>query len=337
VIRKRSLRLALLLAAVALLLSLAAANASAAFTGAGSTIAGAVMPNWTNGFLIKEGVAVTYSRSTPEAALAKLNARQLDFAAVDAPLTPEQAAACNNCVQIPWLMTGVDLTFKLSGVKKLNLSGKVLAAIYSGKITKWNDPKIAALNPKVKLPGTKITPVYPSEFSGASYGFTSLLSKVSPAWNKSVGAVAAIHYPVGTAAAGDAGVGAAVNATNGAVGYVSAAYASAAGLRVAKIENAAGEFVAPSAESLTAAGNSVTKISPSGIVNATYPPSSATGAYPLAIFGYAVIPHAAPQKPLDQPFLNYVLGPGQKLGEAFDIVPMPKAVKAAAREMVAAL
>jgi phosphate transport system substrate-binding protein len=189
----------------------------------------------------------------------------------------------------------------------------------------------------VTLPTTKITPIYPGEFSGTTYGFTALLSKVSPAWKKSVGVVGAVQYRVGTSAAGDSGVGAAVNATEGAIGYVSAPYASAAGLRVAKIENAAGESVAPSAESLIAAGKALTKVSPSGIVDAAYPPATATGAYPPAIFGYAVVPHAAPQKGFDQQFLNYVVGPGQKLGEAFDLVPMPKAVKTTAREMIAAL
>lgn len=331
-------RLSGLLALLSLPLLVLAASASAAgLTGADSTIAGTVMPNWINGFLVKEGIAVTYTRTTPEAGLAKLDARQVDFAAVDAPLTAEQAAACDSCAQIPWFLTGVELTFKLSGVKKLNLSGKVLMGIFTGKITTWDDPKIAALNPKAKLPGTKITPVYPGEMSGTTWGMTTLFSKVSPAWKKSVGAVAAIHFPVGTLASGDSGVGAAVNATEGAIGYVSAPYASAAGLRVAKIENAAGESVAPSAESLAAAGKAVTGVSSAGIVDAVYPPKTAAGAYPLAIFGYAVVPHAAPQKAFDQQFLNYAVGPGKKLGEAFDVLPMPKVVATAAREAIAAL
>lgn len=324
--------------AISVMSSAATSAASAAgLTGAGSTVAGTVMPNWINGFLVREGIAVTYTRSTPEAALAKLAARQLDFAAVDAPLTPEQAAACNSCAQIPWYLTGADFTFKLSGVKKLNLSGKVLAGIFTGKITTWDDPKIAALNPKVKLPPTKIAPIYPGESSGSTYAFTNLLSKVSPSWKKSVGAVATIRFPVGTVAAGDSGVGAAVNATEGSIGYVSAPYASAAGLRVARIENTAGEFILPSTESLAATSAPVTQLPVGGIVGAVYPPKTATGAYPVAFFGSVVIPHAAPQKAFDQQFLNYDLGPGRTLGEAFDVMPLPKVIRTAAFEAVAGL
>ena len=108
--------------------------------------------------------------------------RTVDFGASDAPLTPEQAAACNGCVQIPWALTATGLGFHLHGVKKLNLSGPVIAGIYFGKITKWNDPKIKKLNPEVHLPGTPITPIYRSDGSGDTYAFTNYLSKVSKAW-----------------------------------------------------------------------------------------------------------------------------------------------------------
>ena len=338
-IRKGSLSLAVaLVAAVGVMSSLATTAASAAVTGAGSTVAGAVMPNWTNGFLIKEGITVTYSRTGVEAGLAKLNTRSIDFAAADAPLSPEQAATCNNCAQIPWLLSGVDISFKLSGVKRLNLSGKVLAGIFTGKITSWSDPKIAALNPKAKLPSLKISPIYPGEATGQTYAFTNYLSKVSPAWKKSVGSVSAVHFPAGVAAKGDSGVGPAINATNGAIGYVTASYAGAAGLRTAAIENAAGNFEKPSVESFTAAGASVKQVSASGIVNVTNPPKTAADAYPLASFGYAVVPHAAPQKAYVQQFLDYVLStPAQELGSALEIAPLPKVVKTAAGSAVAAL
>ncbi len=334
-IRKRSARLFLVsVVSVAALFMSAAALASAAIPGAGSAVAGAVMPNWTNGFLIREGIAVTYSPIGSEAGLSKLDSRSIEFAAVDLPLSPEQATACNDCAQIPLVLTGVDIAYKLKGVNKLNLSGAVIAAIFNGKITHWNDPKILALNPKAKLPGTKISVVYPGEASGPSYTVTSYLSKVA---GKKSGAVSTAHFKAGSTAAGDKGVGAAVNSTNGSIGYVSATYAGAAGLRVAAVENAAGEFVMPSVESFGAAAAIVKTVPTSGVLDITDPAKSAMGAYPLATFGYAVVPHTAPQKGFVEQFLDYAVGPGSKFGESFEIAPLPKAVKTAVRSAIAAL
>lgn len=334
-IRKGSLKLFVVSVVSLAVLSLStAALAAAALTGAGSTVAGGVMPNWTNGFLIKEGIAATYSATGVETGLQKLDARQVDFAGVDAPLSPEQAAACNACAQIPWYLTGVDVAYRLKGVNKLNLSGSVIAAIFNGKITKWNDPKIAALNPKAKLPGTKISVVYPGEASGQSWAFTGFLAR--SAGKKTAGTTTA-HFKAGITGAGDRGVGAAIGSTDGAIGYVSASYAGAAGLKVAAIENAAGSFVAPSVESFTAAGATVKAVPASGIVEAVYPPASASNAYPLATFGYAVVPHAAPQKAYVEQFLNYAVGPGAELGVASEIAGLPKAVKTAARTAIGAL
>ncbi|MBN9624319.1 MAG: phosphate ABC transporter substrate-binding protein PstS [Actinobacteria bacterium] len=336
-IRKRSQRslLALLLASVALLAT--ATGASAAIAGAGSTIAGAVMPNWTNGFLIREGITVTYSSSGVEAGLQKLASHTVEFAAVDGPLSPEQAAQCVECAQIPWLLTGVDVAYRLKGVNKLDLSGKVLTGIFTGKITHWNDPKIVALNPKAKLPASTITVVYPAEASGETSAFTNYLSKTSPAWKKSVGTVATVRLPVGTAAKADSGVGGIVASTPGSIGYVSAPYAFATSLRTASIENAAGEDIAPTIESFGAAGATAKELPASGVVNVTYPPKTAKGAYPLAMFGYAVVPHTAPQKGFIEQFLNYAVGPGSSFGSVFGIAPLPKALKGAVRTAVAGL
>jgi len=335
VIRKRSARLFIVsLVSLAALLLSTAALASAALTGAGSSVAGAVMPNWTNGFLIREGITATYTSTGVEAGLQKLDSRAVDFAAVDAPLSAEQAAACNSCAQIPWYLTGVDLAYRLKGVNKLNLSGPVIAAIFNGKITKWDDPKITALNPKAKLPATKISVVYPGEVSGQSWAFTSYLAKVA---GKKNGGLTTAHFKAGTTVAGDRGVGAAIGATEGGVGYVSASYAGAAGLKAAAIENAAGSFVAPSVESFSAAGETVKSVPAGGIVEVIDPPGTAGKAYPLATFGYAVVPHSGPQKGFVEQFLNYAVGPGSTLGAAGEIAPLPKAVKSAARTAIGAL
>ncbi len=334
-IRKGSVRLFVVsVVALAVLSMSTAALASAALTGAGSTVAGAVMPNWTNGFLIKEGITVTYSPSGSEAGLQKLNSRGIDFAAVEAPLSAEQAANCVECAQIPWFLTGIDIGYRIPGVKSLNLSGEILADIYAGRITNWSDPKIAELNPKAKLPKLKITPVFSTEAGGQSWTFTSYLAKVG---SRKSGATATAQFPAGVGAAGDAGVGSKISSTKGAIGYVTASYATALGLNTAAIENLAGNFVQPEVATFEAAGASVKKVPASGIVDPTNPPKTAPKAYPLAMFGYAVVPHAAPQKGFVQQFLDYAVGPGGTLGEAFGIAPMPKAVKSAARSMIAAL
>ena len=138
------------------------ASASAAgLTGAGSTLVAPLMANWINGFEIKEGIPVKYGAVGSGAGIAQITARTVDFGASDAPLTPEQAAACNGCVQIPWALSATGLGFNVPGVKKLNLTGKVLAGIYFGKITKWNDPKIKKVNPGAKLPSLTDHPGLP--------------------------------------------------------------------------------------------------------------------------------------------------------------------------------
>src|SRR6476661_7685883 len=133
-----------------------AASSAAELKGAGSTLVAPLLANWKNGFEANTagGITVTYGAVGSGAGIAQVTARTVDFGASDAPLTPEQAAACNGCVQIPWALTATGLAYHLSGVNKLKLSGSVIAGIYMGRITKWNDPQIKKLNPGTHLPGT---------------------------------------------------------------------------------------------------------------------------------------------------------------------------------------
>ena len=141
------------------------------------------MANWINGFEVSTNgtVQVNYGAVGSGAGIAQITARTVDFGASDAPLTPEQAAACNGCVQIPWALSATGLGFNVPGVKKLNLTGPILAGIYFGKITKWNDPKIKKTEPRSSTcRALTITPVFRSDGSGDTYAFTNYLSKVSP-------------------------------------------------------------------------------------------------------------------------------------------------------------
>ncbi|HEX8752454.1 MAG TPA: phosphate ABC transporter substrate-binding protein PstS [Solirubrobacterales bacterium] len=318
--------------------TVATASASAAgLTGAGSTLVAPLMANWINGFEIKEGIPVKYASVGSGAGISQITARTVDFGASDAPLTPEQAAACNGCVQIPWALSATGLGYNIPGVKKLNLTGKVLAGIYFGRITKWNDPKIAKINPGVKLPSTTITPVYRSDGSGDTYAFTNYLSKISPAWKSEVGYATTVGFKAGVGAKGNSGVTSTVTKTPGAIGYISASYLIAAGIHAAAIQNLAGNYEVPNLANIESAASTVKSLPASNAISITNPPKKAKIAYPISTFTYAIVPHNAPQKQFLQQFLNYAVTQGQKYGAALDFAPLPRVVLSAAKSAIASL
>lgn len=327
------------LAMVACMATVATATASATLTGAGSSLVAPLMSNWINGFEARHNgaVKVTYASVGSGTGIAQITARTVDFGASDAPLTPEQAGACNGCVQIPWGLTATGLAFKLQGVKKLRLSGKVIAGIYFGKITKWNDPKIKKLNPKTHLPGTPITPVFRSDGSGDTYAFTNYLSKVSKAWKKERGFATSVSFPAGVGAKGNSGITSVVETTNGAIGYISASYIIAAGLRAVAVQNEAGNFTFPNLKNISAAAAMVKKVPSSNELHIVNPPKKFKTAYPISTFTYCIAPHDAGQKSLLSEFISYALTTGQKYGAALDFAPLPKVVKQAGAHALAGL
>lgn len=318
--------------------TVATASAPAAgITGAGSTLVAPLMANWINGFEIKEGIPVKYGAVGSGAGIAQITARTVDFGASDAPLTPEQAAACNGCVQIPWGLSAVGIGFNIPGVKKLNLTGPLLAQIYFGKITKWNDPKIRKVNPKAHLPGLTITPIFRSDGSGTTYGFVRYLSKISPAWRNEVGYATTVRFPTGVGAKGNAGVTSTVTKTPGSIGYIEASYIIAAGLGAAAIQNKAGNYEYPNLKNIEAAGAVVKSVPANNELTISNPPKSAKLAYPISTFTYAIVPHNAPQKGFVQQFVKYCATIGQKYGPALDFAPLPKVVTQAALSSIASL
>jgi len=321
-----------------LIMATGVASASAAgLTGAGSTLVAPLMANWINGFEIKEGIPVKYGAVGSGAGIAQITARTVDFGASDAPLTPEQASACNSCVQVPWALSATGVGFNIPGVKKLNLTGPVLAGIYFGKITKWNDPKITKINPGVKLPGLTITPVFRSDGSGDTYTFTEYLSKISPAWKSEVGSATTVGWKAGVGAKGNSGVTATVVKTQGAIGYISASYLIAAGLGAASIQNKAGNYELPNLKNIESAASVVKSVPSSNTISITNPAAKATTAYPISTFTYAIVPHNAPQKGFLQQFARYCVTIGQKYGAQLDFAPLPKVVKNAALNAIASL
>lgn len=318
--------------------SIAPAAASAAgLTGAGSTLVAPLMANWITNFEIKEGIPVKYSAVGSGTGIAQITARTVDFGASDAPLTPEQASACRDCVQIPWALSATGVGYNIPGVKKLQLTGKLLAGIYFGRITKWNDPKIKAANPGVKLPGLTITPVFRSDGSGDTYAFTNYLSKISSAWKSEVGYATTVGWKAGVGAKGNAGVTATVTKTPGAIGYISAYYLIAAGVHAAAIQNLAGNYELPNIPNIASAASTVKALGSSNTISITNPPKKATIAYPISTFTYMIVPRDAPQKGFLAQFANYCLTIGQKYGAALDFAPLPKVVKTAGLKAVAGL
>jgi phosphate transport system substrate-binding protein len=305
----------------------APAGASAySLTGAGSTLVAPLETFWASDFQRRYGDSITYAAVGSGAGIAQVSARAVDFGASDAPLTEAQAAKCNNCVQIPWALTATGIAFHVEGVRALKLSGPVVASIYLGKITSWNDPAIAKLNKGVKLPNLKITPVYRSDGSGDTYAFTDYLSRISSTWKKQVGNATSVSFPTGVGGKGNDGITAIVAQTNGAIGYISASYIIAHHLGAAALQNAAGNFEYPNLKPIEAAAKVVKSVPANNEMHIVNPPRSDKLAYPLSTFTYCIVPRTASQKGAIASWVYYAMTLGQSFGAQLDFAPIPKVV-----------
>jgi phosphate transport system substrate-binding protein len=298
-------------------------------TGAGSTFVSPLVSAWTADYGAKTGVKIAYSPVGSGAGIAAITARQVDFGASDAPLSPDQFNACNGCLQIPWALSGTSIIYNLSGVpNNLHLTGPVLAKIYLGNIKSWDDPAIKALNPKVSLPSTAITPVYRSDNSGTSYNFTDYLSAVSPAWKSKIGVGVNANWPAGQGGKGSAGVSGVVSQTNGAIGYTDVAFAIKNRLKFMAMKNNAGKFTTPGLRGIIAAASSVKSVPATGELHIVNPPKGDPLAYPICTFTYVIVPQKTSKSALLRKFIFYAVNPtqGQKIGVKLLFAPLPKSV-----------
>jgi phosphate transport system substrate-binding protein len=211
----------------------------------------------------------------------------------------------------------------------------VLADIYLGKITRWNDPKIVALNPGATFPATPITPVFRSDGSGDTYAFSDYLSKVSPEWKSKKGVSTQVAFTTGIGGKGNDGVAAVLTRQDGAVGYLGISYVFGNKLDYVLIRNAAGQFPVPGPASITAAENAEKAIPPDNAISLTTPPASAPGAYPISTFTYALVPESSGKAKTLRDFLTYAIGPGQKFGAKLHFAPLPSKVVEADRRTIA--
>jgi phosphate transport system substrate-binding protein len=310
-------------------------SSTSTLVGAGSTLVAPLVAQWQGPYSRTQGVTITYGAIGSGGGIAQITARTVDFGASDAPLTPDQKSACHGCVMVPWALAGTTISYNVPGVAKpLRLTGPVVADMYLGSIKTWNDPKIAHLNPGVRLPSTAVHPVFRSDASGDTFAFTDYLSSVSPQWKAKVGgASTAVSWPTGTGGRGNAGVAALITQTPGAVGYVAIANAVGAQLHYAELENEAGAFVKPSSTSIAAAARTASFRSDNS-VSIVDPPASAKTAYPISTLTYALVPKSSSRLGALKTFLTYAVTTGQQYAEKLQFAPLPPNVVTKDRSII---
>jgi phosphate transport system substrate-binding protein len=321
---------------LAVAVALATAGASLAaqsvqINGAGATFPDPIYQKWFSEYnKLHPDVRINYQAVGSGAGIRQLTTQTVFFGASDGPMSQEQLlAAPGKVLHFPTVLGGVVPVYNIPGMSaELKFSGPVLANIFLGTVTKWNDPAITALNPGVQLPGTDITIAHRSDGSGTTYIFTDYLAKVSPEWKKRVGVNASVNWPVGVGGKGSDGVTGLVKQTPGAIGYVELTYALTNKMSYGSVQNAAGKFVRASTDSVTAAADAAAKNMPADFrVSITNPPGDA--AYPIASFTWLLFyesPKDKSQGKMMADFLKWAITDGQKFAPDLGYAPLPKPV-----------
>jgi phosphate transport system substrate-binding protein len=313
-------------------------SGKASVKGAGSSLVEPMVQAWIPEVRDRAGIDMTYSPIGSGGGIQAITTRTVDFGASDAPLSPDQAKACKGCLLVPWALSATTLSYNVPGAGRgLRLTGPVIADIFLGKITDWSDPRITKLNPGKQLPSQGIAPIYRSDGSGDTYAFTSYLTKVLPEWKEKVGTGTSVNFPTGSGSKGNSGVAGTITRTPGALGYISVAYAVQNKLGVASVQNAAGKFVSPGLPGIEAAAQAMGEPLPDNSIPIVDPPASATEAYPISTFTYAIVPKDAPKASELREMLEYALGPGQAFAERFVFAKLPAQVVALGTKTIASI
>jgi phosphate transport system substrate-binding protein len=302
---------------------------AADITGAGATFPFPIYSKWADAYKKETGNGLNYQSIGSGAGIKQIQAKTVTFGATDAPLKPEQLEK-DGLVQWPMVMGAIVPVVNLEGVKpgELVLSGELLGDIYLGKITKWNDPAIAKLNPKLKLPTDAITVVRRSDGSGTTFNFTDYLSKSNAEWKTRVGSGTAVEWPAGVGAKGNEGVAGNISQTKNSIGYVEYAYAKQNKLTYAAMINKAGKTVEPTMAAFqAAASNADWAKAPGYYVILTDQPGEASWPITAATF---ILMH---REPVDKAasaeavkFFKWAFAKGGKMAEELDYIPMPDSV-----------
>jgi phosphate transport system substrate-binding protein len=306
------------------------AAAQLLINGAGATFPYPIYSKWFDEYAKAEPeVRFNYQSIGSGGGIKQVTARTVDFGASDGPMNDEQLkAAPAELFHIPTVLGAVVATYNLPNSPKLEFTGDVLADIFLGKITKWNDPKIAALNPGASLPDQPIVVVHRSDGSGTTYIWVDYLSKISSEWSTKVGRGTSVNWPVGLGGKGNEGVSGQVKNQPGALGYVELAYAVKNHLPVAAVKNAAGKFVEPSIASTTAAAAGAAANMPADFrVSLTNPPGD--DAYPIASFTWLLVYRDQPDAQKGRALVNFLWWmshDGQRYADNLLYAPLPTPV-----------
>jgi len=312
---------------------------------AGATFPYPIYSKWFNEYHQQHpDIEINYQSIGSGGGIAQVTAGTVDFGASDGPMKDEQIAAFKqqrgtSVLHFPTVLGAVVPAYNIPGFKgELKFTPEVLAGIYLGKITSWNDPAIAKANPGTSLPNASIVVVHRSDGSGTTYIWTDYLSKVSSDWNNQVGKGTSVKWPVGMGAKGNEGVAGMIRQMDGAFGYVELIYALQNKITFGSVQNAAGNFVKASLDSTTAAASSVKTMPADFRVSITNAPGK--DAYPIASFTWLLVPADWKDKSKQKivvDFLNWMLDQGQTMSAQLDYAPLPDSVKEKERAAVKAI
>jgi phosphate transport system substrate-binding protein len=318
------------------------AQLGGSLNGAGATFPQPVYQEWAARFKDKVGTTVNYQGIGSGGGIAQFTAGTVDFGATDSAMKDEEIAAAKakgDPVHVPTVLGAVTVSYNLDGVKSgLKLDGATIADIFLGKITKWNDPKIASANPDSQLPSTAITVCHRSDESGTTKNFLTFLAGYSPAWKNGPGVDKSVKWPTGTGAKGNDGVAACIKQNPGAVGYVEQAYALANNFTFASVKNKSGDFIAPTLASTSAAAEGLQI--PDDLRVSTIDAPGKT-AYPISAVTFLLV-YADPCKAGMKPdvakrlkaFLDYAEGDGQAVAGELSYAKLPDALHTKAQTKV---
>lgn len=327
--RLASLTCAAVIAGGVLGLATTAAASAAPLSGAGSTLVAPIEAEWAAAWSQTTGNSQpTYQAVGSGAGLTDIAKGLVDFGGSDAPLSAS-TTPCNGCYQIPWALTATGVSWNVPGIRKLNLTGTILADIYLGKITNWDDHRITSINKGEHFPNLAITPIHRADGSGDSYAFTDYLSSANSTFRSQVGRATKPAFPSGPGAQGNGGMVTVLQQTSGGIAYIAVAYLIAHKMAAAAIENQARHYEVPNLRNIANAA-SVGHEASNGEIHIVNPPKRAKIAYPISTFTYCILQPTDPlgNGALLKQFVQYALGAGQAFGPALDFVPLPKNIKA---------
>lgn len=321
---------AVLFAGMALAVGTGTASAAVnpAITGSGSTLVSPLINEWNS----RLGGGITYGGGGSGKGITDISAGTVDFGATDAPMTADQRSKCKGCLTVPVALSAIAVSYNVPGIGSgLKLNAKVVAAIFKGKITKWNDSQIKKLNKGKTLPSLAITPIHRLDGSGSTYAFSDWLARAGTSWKSSPGVGTLLSWPVGPGASGSGGVASALK-TSGTIGYVGVDYAIPNKLTVAALGNEAGNYVLPGQKSIRAGAGWIKKVPSNNILHPANPPKSVKNGYPVDAFTYIIVKKGSAKKAGVKQLLNYALGKGNGLRQDIGFAPVPKVVVTAGKK-----